>query len=77
MATKTTVSAKDAKILDMVFNPEGTMLPDKETENMLNSEPVGTYPSSTPSPSPSAAADTFLRCCCNKTSSAHVAVPPL
>lgn len=41
MATKTTVSAKDAKILDMVFNPEGTMLPDKETENMLNSEPIG------------------------------------
>ena len=41
MATKTTISAKDAKILDMVFNPEGTMLPDKETENMLNSEPIG------------------------------------
>ncbi|KAI1319981.1 Tetratricopeptide repeat protein 36 [Mortierella claussenii] len=40
MATKTAVSAKDAKILDMVFNPEGTMLPDKETETMLNSEPT-------------------------------------
>lgn len=25
----------------MVFNPEGTMLPDKETETMLNTEPVG------------------------------------
>ncbi|KAG0334691.1 Tetratricopeptide repeat protein 36 [Podila humilis] len=34
-ATKTNISAKDAKILDMVFNPEGTMLPDKETETML------------------------------------------
>ncbi|KAG0296801.1 Tetratricopeptide repeat protein 36 [Dissophora globulifera] len=40
MATKTTVSVKDAKILDMVFNPEGTMLPDKETESMLNTEPT-------------------------------------
>ncbi|KAG0270866.1 Tetratricopeptide repeat protein 36 [Linnemannia exigua] len=39
-SAKTTVSAKDAKILDMVFNPEGTMLPDKETENMLHAEPV-------------------------------------
>ncbi|KAG0054592.1 Tetratricopeptide repeat protein 36 [Gryganskiella cystojenkinii] len=36
--TKTNISAKDAKILDMVFNPEGTMLPDKETEAMLNKE---------------------------------------
>ncbi|KAF9579815.1 Tetratricopeptide repeat protein 36 [Lunasporangiospora selenospora] len=35
-----TVSAKDARILDMVFNPEGTMLPDRETEAMLNMEPV-------------------------------------
>ncbi|KAF9999231.1 Tetratricopeptide repeat protein 36 [Entomortierella chlamydospora] len=40
MSTKTTVSANDAKILDMVFNPEGTMLPDKETETMINSEPI-------------------------------------
>ncbi|KAF9086486.1 Tetratricopeptide repeat protein 36 [Mortierella sp. GBA35] len=40
MATKTPISAGDAKILDMVFNPEGTMLPDKETEGMLNAEPV-------------------------------------
>ncbi|KAG0257099.1 Tetratricopeptide repeat protein 36 [Mortierella polycephala] len=39
-STKTTVSAKDARILDMVFNPEGTMLPDKETETMLNAEPT-------------------------------------
>ena len=38
---KTAISAKDAKILDMVFNPEGTMLPDKETETMLNTEPTG------------------------------------
>ncbi|KAF9410142.1 Tetratricopeptide repeat protein 36 [Podila epigama] len=37
-ATKTPISAKDAKILDMVFNPEGTMLPDKETETMLNTD---------------------------------------
>ncbi|KAF9964661.1 Tetratricopeptide repeat protein 36 [Mortierella alpina] len=44
MATKTTVSAKDARILDMVFNPEGTMLPDKETETMLNTEPVAIEP---------------------------------
>jgi hypothetical protein len=39
MAAPRAVSANDAKILDMVFNPEGTMLPDKETELMLNSEP--------------------------------------
>ncbi|KAF9429942.1 Tetratricopeptide repeat protein 36 [Entomortierella beljakovae] len=38
--SNTTVSANDAKILDMVFNPEGTMLPDKETTDMLNSEPT-------------------------------------
>ncbi|KAG0351725.1 Tetratricopeptide repeat protein 36, partial [Gamsiella multidivaricata] len=44
MATKTTVSAKDAKILDMVFNPEGTMLPDKETETMLNTETTAIDP---------------------------------
>ncbi|KAF9112210.1 Tetratricopeptide repeat protein 36 [Mortierella sp. AM989] len=44
MSTKTNVSANDAKILDMVFNPEGTMLPDKETEAMLNSEPVAIDP---------------------------------
>ena len=40
-AAKTNISAKDAKILDMVFNPEGTMLPDKETETMLNTEITG------------------------------------
>jgi len=40
---KTAISAKDAKILDMVFNPEGTMLPDKETEAMLNTEPTGKW----------------------------------
>ncbi|KAF9917582.1 Tetratricopeptide repeat protein 36, partial [Linnemannia zychae] len=40
MAAQKTMSAKDAKILDMVFNPEGTMLPDKETEKMLHSEPI-------------------------------------
>lgn len=34
----TTVTANDAKILDMVFNPEGTMLPDDETQVMLNNE---------------------------------------
>lgn len=39
--TKAPISAGDAKILDMVFNPEGTMLPDKETETMLRSEPTG------------------------------------
>ncbi|KAF9364751.1 Tetratricopeptide repeat protein 36 [Mortierella sp. NVP85] len=39
MAAPRTVSANDAKVLDMVFNPEGTMLPDNETEPMLNSEP--------------------------------------
>ncbi|KAF9383462.1 Tetratricopeptide repeat protein 36 [Podila verticillata] len=38
--TKAPMSAGDAKILDMVFNPEGTMLPDKETETMLRSEPT-------------------------------------
>ncbi|KAG0039797.1 Tetratricopeptide repeat protein 36 [Podila clonocystis] len=39
-SAKTPITAGDAKILDMVFNPEGTMLPDKETETMLRSEPT-------------------------------------
>ncbi|KAF9953375.1 Tetratricopeptide repeat protein 36, partial [Modicella reniformis] len=40
MAATNTVSANDAKVLDMVFNPEGTMLPDKETEAMLHAAPI-------------------------------------
>ncbi|KAF9918027.1 Tetratricopeptide repeat protein 36 [Lobosporangium transversale] len=44
MTSQSTVSAKDARILDMVFNPEGTMLPDKETEAMLNNAPIAIEP---------------------------------
>ncbi|KAG0239295.1 hypothetical protein B0O80DRAFT_408399 [Mortierella sp. GBAus27b] len=43
-ATRADINAREAKILNMVFNPEGTMLPDKETEDMLNSEPITIEP---------------------------------
>ncbi|KAF9157549.1 Tetratricopeptide repeat protein 36 [Actinomortierella ambigua] len=40
MSTGTAVSGHDARILDMVFNPEGTMQPDRENQDSQNQKPV-------------------------------------